>query len=176
MQSCCFTGHRFKDLPFLEDEADPLCGRIKAQLRDLIRILALEKGIFRYVTGMALGIDQIAAEAVIDLKGELPLILEAALPFEGHGQGWSRAHRLRHDKILESCDLVTALQSEYSIDAYEKRNRYMVDQSDIVLGVWNGNKHGGTYNTIRYARRCQKALTLISIPSLEVTQELSIFH
>ncbi len=29
----------------------------------------------------------------------------------------------------------------------------MVDKSDLVFAVWNGEEKGGTWNTIRYAER-----------------------
>ena len=34
----------------------------------------------------------------------------------------------------------------------QKRNRYMVDNSDIVIAVWDGTP-GGTENTVRYAEK-----------------------
>ena len=40
----------------------------------------------------------------------------------------------------------------------QKRNMYMVDRADLVLAIWNGEEKGGTWNTIRYARKKEKAL------------------
>jgi uncharacterized phage-like protein YoqJ len=33
-----------------------------------------------------------------------------------------------------------------------KRNEYMVDNSDIVMAVWNGKKSGTSY-TVEYAKK-----------------------
>ena len=43
-----------------------------------------------------------------------------------------------------------------------KRNEYMVDMADAVLVVWDG-KSKGTANTVRYAEKTNKKLTLIEI-------------
>lgn len=34
----------------------------------------------------------------------------------------------------------------------QKRNEYMVDKSDLVLVIWNGEMRGEIWNTINYAR------------------------
>ena len=33
-----------------------------------------------------------------------------------------------------------------------KRNRYMVDKSQMVIAVFNGEEKGGTWYTIKYAK------------------------
>ena len=41
------------------------------------------------------------------------------------------------------------------------RNKYMVDNSDLLLAVWNGKK-GGTANTVKYARKKEKEVVIIN--------------
>lgn len=36
---------------------------------------------------------------------------------------------------------------------YHNRNHWMVDKSDLLLGVWDGVKGGGTYECLQYALR-----------------------
>ena len=43
-----------------------------------------------------------------------------------------------------------------------KRNKYMVDKSDIVVAVWNGSK-GGTANTVKYAKQSGKTIKQITV-------------
>ena len=48
----------------------------------------------------------------------------------------------------------------------QKRNEYMVDQSDFVIVVWNGEKQGGTYQTFQYAQRKKKPFMIIDLHDL----------
>jgi uncharacterized phage-like protein YoqJ len=34
---------------------------------------------------------------------------------------------------------------------YQERNEWMVDRAHVVIAVWDGQKKGGTWNTIKYA-------------------------
>ena len=43
------------------------------------------------------------------------------------------------------------LKLKYDKKGYYIRDCMMVDAADIVLAVWDGNKWGGTWNTIEYA-------------------------
>lgn len=46
------------------------------------------------------------------------------------------------------------------------RNRYMVDHSDTVLAIWNGEESGGTWQTIKYARSKNKKIDIIHIDKI----------
>ena len=48
----------------------------------------------------------------------------------------------------------------------QKRNRYMVDNSDLVLAVWNGEKRGGTWYTIDYALKKGKPVRYIMLKDI----------
>ena len=89
--SCAFTGHRPAKLPWGSDENDPRAVELKKKLKDYIRLLVDQKGVRRFVSGMAPGIDMYAAEAVIELKKEKEgLILECAVPDEDFTGALSR--------------------------------------------------------------------------------------
>ena len=49
----------------------------------------------------------------------------------------------------------------------QKRNEYMVDNSDYVIAVWNG-KLSGTGNTVRYATKNNKVVLLVNPQTLEI--------
>lgn len=42
----------------------------------------------------------------------------------------------------------------------------MVDQSDFVIVVWNGENHGGTYRTFQYVKRKKKPFMVIDLQDL----------
>ena len=53
------------------------------------------------------------------------------------------------------------LQTQYTNGCLQKRNRYLVDNADIVLAVWNGTP-GGTEYTVSYAKKKEKTLVIIN--------------
>lgn len=170
--TCCFTGHRPKDLSFGHDESAPLCVALKQRLYALVLELIEQRGISHFITGMAMGIDSFAAEAVLQAKQLHPAIrLEAALPFPDHSRSWPEPHRLRHLAILEQCDLVTPVSPGYTPYCFHQRNRYMLAQAGTLLAVWNGADHGGTFYTLSLARKQKKDVVLLHLPELSVSYQ-----
>lgn len=169
-KTCCFTGHRSQGLPFGFDEERPACKQLKALLHQEIERLITECGVTHFISGMALGIDQIAAELVLELKKSYPEItLECALPCETQAARWSIAQRERYYTIVSRCDVETLLQTSYTADCMQKRNRYMVDQSRFVIAVWNG-RPSGTGSTVRYAKEQGKQLIIIDPNTINTNQ------
>ena len=151
MRKCAFTGHRPQRLSFCSDEADERCIQLKLILREQIIHLIEEDGVSYFITGMAMGVDMYAAEIVLDLKANYPgLQLECAIPYEEQAMRWTNALRERYYNIASKCDKETMLQTHYSSGCFQRRNRYMVDQADIVLAVWDGQP-SGTGSTVKYA-------------------------
>lgn len=160
--SCCFTGHRPNSLPFGYDETDRRCVKLRKILKKQIEYLIKECGVEHFITGMALGVDLICAEIVIELKKKYPYItLESAIPCETQPVRWSEPQRDRYFHIAELCDKETLLQHHYDKYCMMKRNKYMVDSSEYVLAVWNGSP-SGTANTVRYARECEKKVIIVN--------------
>lgn len=69
--------------------------------------------------------------------------------------------------VLAKCDKETLLQKNYTSDCMQKRNEYMVDNSDYVIAVWNG-KPNGTGNTVKYAKKKNKVVLLVNSQTLEI--------
>ena len=103
---------------------------------------------------MAMGFDIIAAETVLFLKNvyKTPLKLVAVLPFAEQGESFTSYWKERYEKVLEQCDEKIILSENYFSGCYQKRNQYMVENSDYVL-TWYDGKSGGTRNTIDYAAK-----------------------
>lgn len=51
-----------------------------------------------------------------------------------------------------------ALQSKPSRDSYYRRDCFIVDNCDVLIALWDGIPHGGTYTTVDYARRVGKPI------------------
>lgn len=154
-----FTGYRPEKLPFCEGEDEKyLCFR--KTLYKVIKRLA-ELGYTHFISGIAMGFDTWVAEDVLALKKEVPEVtLECAVPFPEQADKWPREDKIRRSRIIESSDSVVVTSLEYTKSAYFKRNRYMVDNSEVVVCCYDG-KSGGTAYTVEYARK--KAKTVIQI-------------
>lgn len=130
-------------------------------------IALIEKDSFNYfISGGAIGADQDFAEIVIKLKRRYPHIqLEIAVPCPNQDIKWNSSDKARYKHILENADFVNILSTSYSPICRQKRNEYMVDKSDFVIVVWNGDPTGGTYNTLCYIKHLNKSYEIINLMS-----------
>jgi uncharacterized phage-like protein YoqJ len=151
-KTCCFTGHRPTKLPFGYYEDGPDCLRLKVRLYCEVDRMR-ENGVTVFLTGMAQGMDMIAAEIVLDIKKAYifdDVRLVAVVPFEGQADRWGQANRARYSRILSKADEIVTLQKLYTDDCMLARNRWMVDASSHMIAVFNG-REGGTKYTVKYA-------------------------
>lgn len=150
MPACCFTGHRPKAFPWSKKD--------KTRQRSLLERIEqaidkeIEQGTRRFITGNALGVDTWAAEIVLQKKKEDPsIVLEIAVPFTGHNSDIAKVK-----EIQEQADLVHVVSSSKRMSAaYYDRNKYMVDQSEAIIAVYDPelSPGGGTANTLKYAKK-----------------------
>lgn len=120
---------------------------------------------------MAIGVDMYAAEIVLGLKASYPgITLESAIPCESQSAKWSEALRDRYFDIASKCDKETLIQTHYSPDCMDKRNRYMVDHADVLIAVWDGSP-SGTGKTVRYAHQQGKSVITINPRTLCIEQQ-----
>ena len=156
-----FTGLRPHKLPWGTNEEHPACLSLQMAIRERLIWLIENENVRHMISGMAMGIDMICAELVLELKNICPdVTLEAAIPCRGQDLLWSQKYRNRYGQILERCDSIHVVSEEYTDDCMERRNKYMVDKCDLLLAVWNG-KPGGTGNTISHAKKQGKQIIMI---------------
>jgi len=141
-KTCCFTGHR--QLSMSEND-------MKAKLYDLI-MTAYEKGYRHFICGGAVGFDMLVAEQIIFLKNTLAEItLEIAVPCQEQDKKYSELQKIRYNFILKHADKITKRDLPYDRYCMFLRNKYMVDNSSLVIAYYKG-KPSGTKNTIDYAK------------------------
>lgn len=136
---CAFSGHRNLNCGGYDDA---LLERI---IKDLIKT-----GVKTFYCGMALGFDMQAAEKVISLKKEFEVKLVACLPCAVQSEKFSPSAEKRYREILKGCDTVITLSNDYYSGCMHRRNRFMVDNCDILVCFLRKNT-GGTYYTVGYA-------------------------
>lgn len=169
-RSCAFTGHRPSRFSFGYDEEDCRCVRLRRIIKEQINTLICA-GVTHFYTGMALGVDQWAALAVLELKRQHPEItLTGVRPCDTQAVKWSPEHRERYYGIMSRCDDEYLISYKYTPDCMHKRNRYMVDHADYVLAVYDGSAKGGTAYTVNYAVQKERHIIVIHPDSLTVTQ------
>lgn len=151
LRSCCVTGHR--GIP------DNKRNYVKQELERAIQ-QALMEGYRMFLTGFAQGVDLLFAQCVIAQREKYPdLFLEAALPFAGR----VKQLRTKEKELLAQCDGIQVIREEYQSDCFFQRNKYLVDNSDRVIAVYDGRGLGGTFYTISYARKMNRDLRIIDL-------------
>lgn len=168
-KSCCFTGHRPEKLPWRRDEDDPRAMILRARLLDFVDA-AYRAGLSHFICGMARGCDLYFCEAVLQLRTAHPEItLEAAIPFDGQAARWAKDEKARYFRLVSQCDYETVLQANYDADCMRRRNQYMIDNSAMLIAVYDGTP-GGTMQTVNYAKRCGLDIAIIRSDELAQMQ------
>lgn len=175
MKTICFTGHRPNKLGGYT-EPNPISIRVRRALRETIQREHFDHQVQTFITGMAQGVDLWAGEVVRELviDSGLPLRLIAAIPFIEQPLVWRPDGWKRWATLLKGCDeiwlvdrnqqvTVEAISAELlplwgtkaAVPDFARklndRNKWMVEQSDRVIAVWDGTL-GGTANCVRYAK------------------------
>ncbi len=150
--TCCFTGHRPQKLPWKFNENDLRCQQMKEKAKREI-LLAIESGKTHFISGMAIGFDMICAEIVLEYKKQYPSItLECAIPCKGQEKLWTSELQERYHKIVKQADKIRCIYNHYVDGCMQERNRYMINNSSLVIALFNGQA-GGTKITIDYAKQ-----------------------
>lgn len=114
----------------LTEESDPLIGKCS----------------------LAAGADQLFADTVLHLGGAL----EVVIPAQGYDETFVGASLVGYRRLLRHASRVDVLPYERpSEEAYMAAGRQVVDASDALLAVWDGQPSrglGGTADVVGYAR------------------------
>ena len=167
--TCCFTGHRPEKMPFSATAHSFAYHTFRRNLEFAVQQAILD-GYRHFITGMSRGMDLWAAMCVLDFKRAYPgLTLEAAIPCPEQPSRWPAEDVRFYNLVLSRCDTRTVLSPRYTAGCMDKRNRYMVDHSDVVIAVWSG-RPSGTGKTVTYALAKGKPVVVIDPVSLAVSE------
>jgi len=162
-KTACFTGHRPNKLGGYNGErAVKIQDGIFNSLTSAIQ-KAVESGFDAFISGGALGVDQIAAEAVLYVKPKYPNIkLIIAKPFPSQSNRWPKNTQIEFEDLCSRADEVIDVSDDpFSPEKMQIRNEWMVDKSAAVIAVYNGGG-GGTNNCVKYAQKTFKPILLIN--------------
>ena len=115
--------------------------------------LYTEKKITTYYVGGAQGFDALASEVVIERRAVLhDLRLVVVVPHVGQTASWSSDEKARYERIKNRASDVICLAEHYYRGCMQRRNRYLVDHSDVCV-CYLTELTGGTAYTVEYAKR-----------------------
>lgn len=136
--TCCIIGPQH--IP--NDKIFPLIGALRREVSD---IYLLGGGLF--ISGLDNLVDFLFADIVCEFKEQHSGIrLEAAIP---HPERIITSDQY-FQRLICRCDAMT-VQKERTSDCYENRSRNMVDKSEFVIAVRDGQETGGIASMIKYA-------------------------
>lgn len=146
----CFTGHRPESLP--QGEA------LDALLNTLYHYIdrAVQLGFTHFYTGMADGIDYLAAAYLFRLRETNPALhIIGVQPCTDYREFFlNRGYSLSClEEMLRELDSVIVLPHSWrDRDCFKKRNYYMVEHSSAVIAVC-ADVRSGSMQTFRYAKK-----------------------
>lgn len=100
-------------------------------------------GVDALAIGGAAGFDEVAGKIAIRCGLEIHLYL----PYKGF---------CKSPEILEHCTSYYDVTDKYTNNSiFHKRNKLIVDNSDVLFCWWDGRETGGTYSTVLMAQEAQ---------------------
>jgi len=146
-KGCAFSGHRV----IADADIKKIYDTLKPMLIELI-----EQGITDFYAGGALGFDTIAALMILKLRGEYPHIkLHLLLPYPEQSEDWSENDIMNYEFTKQHANSFVYLDRQYSAESLRKRNRELVDRSDMLI-CYCRRPRSGTASTMNYAKKLGK--------------------
>lgn len=152
------TGHRPERLGLLSDEGSHEWKNIRDWLVKKITDIRMFDLIQYHTTdlycGMASGSDILfGIIASIYRANALNIKLHCVLPCKEYNSS-NKYYQL----IKDNADEWVELSEEFYKGCDNVRDQYMVDHCDVLLAIWDGNKSGGVWSTIRKAQKAGKQI------------------
>ena len=147
LTTCSFTGHRIIKKDF----------NVKL-LEDIIESL-IDKGYRTFLIGMAWGFDLIVFETLLSKKNKNIDII-ACVPCKNQERFFNNKNKEKYFNLLKKADKIVYVSEEYFDGCMQKRNRYMIDNSSVLVAYLYSNL-GGTKNAVNYALKQNKEIIYV---------------
>jgi len=158
-----FTGHRKLEGRY---PPSPKWEAVSQVVRELALTFVATNNIVHFVSGGALGFDQVAASAILRLRDQgFPVTLTFALPFPGFEIRWPEKSQAILKRLCYKADRVVCVNDDprYFPWKMQRRNEYMIDRAQTVIALkYPDVKKGGTLNAIKYAEQTGRDLMIIN--------------
>ncbi len=167
----CFTGHRPEGIPFDISDGDNYRFLLNAIYSRVYEQYLL--GMRTFITGMAYGVDLMAGEAVMMLKERYSDVkLICAIPqIDPAAKDPLVSSDPLYRKVVSRAEAAYYCFEKYTRNQYDVRNRFMVDNSAVLIAVLSDSKgKGGSYNTYKYALK--QGVTAVKLELDALNEEL----
>lgn len=145
--TCCFTGHRVLKRDFNDQNLSNVIDKL------------IENGYKTFLVGMAIGFDLKVFE-ILQTKKKFNIDVIACVPCKDQDKFYNKQQKQQYLEAIKNADKVVYVSEEYFDGCMQKRNRYMVDNSSILVAYLYA-KIGGTIYTINYAKKQEKNIIYI---------------
>jgi hypothetical protein len=129
--------------------------------RDNINRLLRQVSPLTGLTSLAEGADQLFAESVLAIGGELRVIV----PCRNYAGTFNGTGLANYQRLLDSASNVRILEFvEPSEEAFFAAGRAVVDDADWVIAIWDGEGArgmGGTADIVAYAKSIDRRVEII---------------
>ena len=127
-----------------------------------------------FFVGGALGVDMRAGEQLLTLRAQTgyeDIKIIVVVPFIGYDSKWPDQSKHRLKKLIQNANDSIVISHSANVSSYKKRNYYMVDHAEYIIGVFDNQKklRSGTAQTVNYALHQGKVITLIHPDTMEIT-------
>jgi uncharacterized phage-like protein YoqJ len=120
--------------------------KLKETFNKLIKIANINT----FLVGMAVGFDTVCFNVLEEIRKTEDIKIVACIPCENQDYNFSLAQKKEYNRMLLSSDEKIYIAKEYTKACMLKRNRYLVDNSSVLV-VYSREDTGGTVYTKNYA-------------------------
>ncbi len=124
-----------------------------------IKLIKIAK-INTFLVGMAVGFDTVCFNVLEEIRKTEDIKIIACIPCLNQDYNFSLAQKLEYNRMILSCDEKIYIGKEYTKACMLKRNRYLIDNSSVLV-VYSRKETGGTVYTKNYA--IKKGVPIIEI-------------
>ncbi|MDZ5711972.1 DUF1273 domain-containing protein [Jeotgalibacillus haloalkalitolerans] len=143
MKTLVISGYKSHELGIFKS-GDPAVGVIKKAIRQRL-VTLIDEGLEWVIVSGGLGVEQWAAEAVIQLKAEYPALQLAVItPFLSQEEKWNEENQTNYQNILKSADFTASVSNKPYTDPSQFRNRddFLLNKADGLLLIHDEEKDG----------------------------------
>jgi len=144
-------------------------------VKDRIKVILKEQKCDTVICGMALGIEQISATAVLELKKEgYNINLTCILPYKNFGDNWDVSNVNYMKKILAKADkYFTLTDKEYSFVVTDYHAKYMAKNCDTIIYLCK-DKYKTDNSFYKYALENKKDIIYLTNDEFERKEKKKI--